>query len=82
MQKLYTKSLIGAGESNRGLYQMGILESSRKLMMTTGDIWYKRLGHASNEKLTKIESLSAFSFNKQFESCSIAKQHKASLFEQ
>ncbi|KAI3719915.1 hypothetical protein L6452_20821 [Arctium lappa] len=74
MQKLYTKNLIGAGECKRGLYRMGVFEQSRKAMVTTGDIWHKRLGHASNEKLTKIESLSSFSFNKQCDSCSKSKR--------
>ncbi|XP_076958475.1 uncharacterized protein LOC143634207 [Bidens hawaiensis] len=57
MQKLYTRNLIGAGECKRGLYRMGMIGKERQAMMTTSDMWHKRLGHASGEKFTQIDFL-------------------------
>ena len=51
MQKLHTRSLIGAGECRNGLYRMGIIGRENKAMTTTTDTWHKRLGHASGDKL-------------------------------
>uniref|UniRef100_A0A251UYU1 Putative GAG-pre-integrase domain, Gag-polypeptide of LTR copia-type n=1 Tax=Helianthus annuus TaxID=4232 RepID=A0A251UYU1_HELAN len=73
MQKLHTRSLIGAGKCKRGLYRMGLFEDGRRALMTSGDTWHKRLGHASNEKLTHIDFLSKVPFNKLCDSCSKAK---------
>lgn len=41
--------------------------------MTTAETWHKQLGHASSEKLTKINFLSNFSFDKSCDSCFKAK---------
>ncbi|KAJ9565548.1 hypothetical protein OSB04_001514 [Centaurea solstitialis] len=62
MQKLNTRSLIGAGECKKGLYRMGLFEDGRRAMMTSGDTWHRRLGHASDEKLTYIDFLNKVSF--------------------
>lgn len=69
VKALQISDLIGVGDCKRGMYRMRILENYIKAMTTMGDIWYKRLGHAPNENLTKIKSLSGFSFNKQCDSC-------------
>lgn len=76
MQKLHTRSLIGAGECKGGLYRMGMIGKERKAMMTTIDTWHKRLGHASAEKLSQIDFLGGISFNKMCDSCSKAKHTK------
>ncbi|XP_076916331.1 uncharacterized protein LOC143575998 [Bidens hawaiensis] len=55
MQKLNTRNLIGTGECRRGLYRMRLIDNKRKAMMTSGDTWHKRLGHASVDKLTHID---------------------------
>ncbi|KAK9050950.1 hypothetical protein SSX86_027575 [Deinandra increscens subsp. villosa] len=57
MQDLHSGKLVGAGRCKDGLYQMGMVEDERRAMMTTIDIWHKRLGHASNSKLSHIEFL-------------------------
>ncbi|GJY98317.1 putative RNA-directed DNA polymerase [Tanacetum coccineum] len=51
IHKLHTRSLIGAGKCRKGLYRMGLLNGERRAMMTTGNTWHKRLGHASEDKL-------------------------------
>lgn len=73
MQKLHTRSLIGAGECKRGLYRMGLFEDRRRAMMISGDTWHRRLGHASNEKLAYIDFLNKASFGKSCDSYSKAK---------
>ncbi|KAM0052273.1 putative RNA-directed DNA polymerase [Helianthus debilis subsp. tardiflorus] len=40
---------------------MGMFGSQRKAMMTTMDVWHKRLGHAGDEKLSRISFLSNLS---------------------
>ncbi|KAF5783293.1 putative transcription factor interactor and regulator CCHC(Zn) family [Helianthus annuus] len=42
MQKLHTRSLIGAGKCRKGLYRMGLFSGERRSMMTTGNTWHKR----------------------------------------
>ncbi|XP_071690278.1 uncharacterized protein [Rutidosis leptorrhynchoides] len=69
MQKLYMRNLIVAGECKEGLY----IGSKKKDMTTTIDIWHKRLGHASSDKLTHIDFLNNSLFNKSCDSCSKAK---------
>ncbi|GJS25460.1 putative RNA-directed DNA polymerase [Tanacetum coccineum] len=59
---LRTRKLIGAGRCKDGLYQMGMLGTRRRAMIVTSDLWHKRLGHASDDKLSQINSLSDFSF--------------------
>ncbi|KAJ9566378.1 hypothetical protein OSB04_002344 [Centaurea solstitialis] len=73
LSKLHTRSLIGAGECRRGLYRMGMFGTKKKALMTTTDVWHKRLGHASGDKLTRIDFLKNVSFNKLCDSCSRAK---------
>ncbi|GKA27399.1 putative ribonuclease H-like domain-containing protein [Tanacetum coccineum] len=34
-----------------GLYQIGMLGTRRRAMIVTSDLWHKRLGHASDDKL-------------------------------
>lgn len=55
MQGLQTKSLIGAGKCEGGLYLMDMLKERRKIMMTTMSTWHKRMGHASKEKLSNVD---------------------------
>ncbi|GKC43676.1 retrovirus-related pol polyprotein from transposon TNT 1-94 [Tanacetum coccineum] len=76
MQKLHTRSLIGAGECRNGLYRMGIIRREKKAMMTSMDIWHKRLGHASGDKLTHIDFLNDSSFDQVCDSCIKAKHTK------
>ncbi|GKD98754.1 putative RNA-directed DNA polymerase [Tanacetum coccineum] len=80
MQKLNTRSLIGAGECRSGLYWMGIFGTEKKALMTTTNIWHSRLGHASAEKLSLIVFLKNVTFNKLCNSCSRAK-HTILLFQ-
>lgn len=61
---------------------MGSFEEKRKAMHVTTDKWHKRLGHASEGKLGKLDFLKniASSFkNKVCDSCSKAK-HTMSFF--
>ncbi|KAD6454947.1 hypothetical protein E3N88_09653 [Mikania micrantha] len=69
MQGLRSRRLIGAGKCKNGLYQMGMIGKRRKAMMVTKDIWHKRLGHAGDEKLSKINDLSSFSFKNNEDIC-------------
>ncbi|KAJ0452966.1 putative RNA-directed DNA polymerase [Helianthus annuus] len=71
--KLHTRSLIGAGKCKKGLYRMGMFDGERRALMVTEDIWHKRLGHASEDKLATIEFLKNISLNDLCDSCSKAK---------
>lgn len=73
ISKLNTRSLIGAGDCKKGLYRMGVFGNEIRAMMMITENWHKRLGHASSEKLTKIDFLSNFSFDKSCDSCFKAK---------
>nr|GEY95322.1 retrovirus-related Pol polyprotein from transposon TNT 1-94 [Tanacetum cinerariifolium] len=57
MQGLRTRSLIGLGKCQGGLYLMDMFEKGRQAMMTTMDTWHKRLGHASRDKLSNVSFL-------------------------
>ncbi|GJZ91070.1 putative RNA-directed DNA polymerase [Tanacetum coccineum] len=57
MQKLHTRSLIGADKCRKGLYRMGLLNGERRAMMSTRNTWHKRLGHAPEDKLVAIDFL-------------------------
>nr|GEX04774.1 hypothetical protein [Tanacetum cinerariifolium] len=50
--RLRTRSLIGLGKCQGGLYLMDMLEKGRRAMMTTTDKWHKRSGHASRDKIS------------------------------
>ena len=52
---------------------MGMFGTEKRVLMATADVWHKRLGHASDDKLTQIEFLKSISFNKMCDSCSRAK---------
>nr|XP_043611692.1 CBL-interacting protein kinase 17-like [Erigeron canadensis] len=55
---LESRNLIGAGRcDDDGLYRMGEVKLSRKMMMTTTETWHRHLGHASCEKLCHIDFL-------------------------
>ncbi|KAJ0510788.1 putative transcription factor interactor and regulator CCHC(Zn) family [Helianthus annuus] len=71
--KLHTRSLIGAGKCRKGLYRMGLFSGERRSMMTTGNTWHKRLGHASEDKLVAIDFLKNITLDKLCDSCSKAK---------
>lgn len=80
MQGLRSRTLIGAGECRGGLYRMGIFGNERKAMMVTVERWHKRLGHASEGKLTKVDFLKNASFNlkeKVCDSCAKAKHTRS-----
>lgn len=79
MQKLHTGSLIGAGECKNCLYRMGMIASEKKAMKTSTDIWHKRLGHASGDKLTQLYFLSNNCFDQVCDSCSKAKHTRLSF---
>ncbi|GKB54907.1 hypothetical protein Tco_0905660, partial [Tanacetum coccineum] len=53
---LQKRNLIGAGRCRGGLYRIKMIQG-RKAMATTIEMWHKRLRHASNGKLTKMDFL-------------------------
>ncbi|GKC72524.1 hypothetical protein Tco_1118407 [Tanacetum coccineum] len=57
LQDLEAGNLIGAGDCRGGLYWMGGIKEERKAMVVTIDAWHKRLGHASNVKLSRVSFL-------------------------
>lgn len=57
MHDLNSRALIGTGKCENGLYQMAMTEDKRQAMMATFDTWHKRLGHASNSKLSHVDFL-------------------------
>nr|GEV89762.1 integrase, catalytic core [Tanacetum cinerariifolium] len=69
MQDLALRNLIGAGRCKNGLYRMGMLGMKRKALMSKVDIWHKRLGHASGEKLNQISFLRNISFKNKDRIC-------------
>ncbi|KAM0029215.1 putative RNA-directed DNA polymerase [Helianthus debilis subsp. tardiflorus] len=66
---LRSRKLIGVGKCMNGLYQMGMFGKTRKAMLVTKETWHKRLGHAGDEKLSKINDLSNFSFKNNGDVC-------------
>ncbi|KAI3785701.1 hypothetical protein L1987_44825 [Smallanthus sonchifolius] len=76
MQGLRSRRLIGAGKCKDGLYQMGMLGNKRKAMAVTGDMWHKRLGHAGDKKLSRINFLSNFSFKNNGDICDSCSKSK------
>ncbi|KAJ9542449.1 LOW QUALITY PROTEIN: hypothetical protein OSB04_028955 [Centaurea solstitialis] len=73
MQSLRTRSLIGAGRCEEGLYRMRMVRNERKAMAITNDTWHKRLGHATAEKLNDISFRKNIVFNELCDSCFKAK---------
>nr|GEY73688.1 retrovirus-related Pol polyprotein from transposon TNT 1-94 [Tanacetum cinerariifolium] len=76
LQGLKTGNLIGAGDCRGGLYWMEGIKEERHAMMVTIDSWHKRLGHASNVKLSSVSFLKGVSLNfkdKVCDSCNKAK---------
>ncbi|KAJ9558209.1 hypothetical protein OSB04_012823 [Centaurea solstitialis] len=61
-QDLRTRSLIGVGPCDEGLYRMDSV--ARKALMVTPDVsvWHKRLGHASEAKLRQVDFLADCTF--------------------
>ena len=59
MQDLHSKNLICAGDCKGGLYRMSLAAEKKSVMMTTVDVelWHKRLGHASESKLSQVDFL-------------------------
>ena len=55
MQDLSSRRLIGTGSCQRGLYRMKVKENKREALATTGEVWHKRLGHASHSKLSHFD---------------------------
>ncbi|KAK9055092.1 hypothetical protein SSX86_026172 [Deinandra increscens subsp. villosa] len=79
LQGLRSKTLIGVGECKNGLYRMGIFGEERKVMAVTIERWHKRLGHASDGKLSKVDFFKNVTFNlkdKLCVSCAKAKHTK------
>nr|GEZ25588.1 Gag-pre-integrase domain, Gag-polypeptide of LTR copia-type [Tanacetum cinerariifolium] len=73
---LKTRNLIGTGDCRGDLYWMEGIKEERQAMMVTIDSWHKRLGHASNVKLSSVSFLKGVSFNfkdKVYDSCNKAK---------
>ncbi|KAJ0924954.1 putative RNA-directed DNA polymerase [Helianthus annuus] len=54
MQDIRSRELIGAGECFKGLYKMAMMGTERQAMMASVNTWHKRLGHASNSKLSHV----------------------------
>lgn len=70
------RNLIGAGDCHGGLYWMKGIKEERKAMAVTIDAWHKRLGHASDIKLSRVNFLKEVSSsfrNKVCDSCNKAK---------
>ncbi|KAJ9538193.1 hypothetical protein OSB04_030926 [Centaurea solstitialis] len=63
LQGLRTGNLIGAGECRDDLYRMGGIKEEWKALAVTVDSWHKRLGHASEVKLSCISVLKGVSLN-------------------
>ncbi|GJX65990.1 putative reverse transcriptase, RNA-dependent DNA polymerase, LTR copia-type gag-polypeptide [Tanacetum coccineum] len=57
LKDLKAGNLIGAGDCHGGLYWMGGIKEERKTMAVSIDAWHKRLGHASNVKLSRVSFL-------------------------
>ena len=57
------RNLIGVSRCKGGLYRMGMVDGNRRALMATIDMWHKRLGHASKEKLSGVELLKSISFD-------------------
>ncbi|GKD41858.1 retrovirus-related pol polyprotein from transposon TNT 1-94 [Tanacetum coccineum] len=55
---------------------MRLLNGGRRAMMTTGNTWHKRLGHASEDKLVAIDFLKSITLDKLCDSCSKAKHSR------
>ncbi|KAJ0580529.1 putative RNA-directed DNA polymerase [Helianthus annuus] len=74
---LESRSLIGTGTCDDGLYRMGELKNGRRAMLVDASLWHKRLGHASSQKLCHLDffkHVSVNSVNKDFcDSCMKAK---------
>ncbi|GKD73081.1 putative RNA-directed DNA polymerase [Tanacetum coccineum] len=75
MQDLYSRTLIGAGDCEDGLYKMGMFENNRHAMMTTQSMWHKRLGHPSSSRLYHLDFFKNTSLDSKFfcDSCVKAK---------
>lgn len=69
IQVLESRSLIGVGRCSEGLYRLKGIKDERKEMVVTADIWHKRLGHASNMKLSRVNSLRNISFDSENKTC-------------
>ncbi|KAK9062516.1 hypothetical protein SSX86_019703 [Deinandra increscens subsp. villosa] len=69
LQSLETRELIGAGSCKGGLYRMGVIKDERKAMMASIDVWHKRLGHASDMKLSQFSFLDKLSMNSKTKVC-------------
>ncbi|KAI3736523.1 hypothetical protein L2E82_26344 [Cichorium intybus] len=83
-QELETKNLIGVGKRNGGLYRMDSAAEIRKAMLVAPDVgvWHRRLGHASEPKLQRIDFLKSFTYalkNKTCDSCVKAKHTRLSF---
>lgn len=50
------------GKGGGSLYRMGMFGGGRRALRTTMDMWHRRLGHASEEKLCQINFLKNNSF--------------------
>ncbi|KAK1440796.1 hypothetical protein QVD17_06628 [Tagetes erecta] len=72
MQDLRSRELIGVGKHEHGLYRIGMVENKRRAMMSTVDLWHKRLGHTSSDKLSHFNFVENVSF-KTFDCDSCAK---------
>nr|GEY98916.1 retrovirus-related Pol polyprotein from transposon TNT 1-94 [Tanacetum cinerariifolium] len=57
LQDLKTGNLIGAGDCRGGLYWIGGIKEEIKAITVTIDAWHRRLGHASNIKLSRVSFL-------------------------
>lgn len=62
MQGLQRRNLIGVGRCRKGLYRMKMVQE-RKAMFVNVETWHKRLGHASKEKLNKLDFLKTSTIN-------------------
>lgn len=74
IQDLRSRELIGMGKCERGLYRIKMVENKRKAMMASVEVWHKRLGHTSSNKLSHFDFTKNASFKTvDCDSCAKAK---------
>ncbi|GKC35599.1 retrovirus-related pol polyprotein from transposon TNT 1-94 [Tanacetum coccineum] len=61
-EDLHSRELIGMGKCKRGLYWIEMVENKRKAMMDSVEVWHKRLGHTSSDKLSGLDFVKNASF--------------------
>nr|KAJ0212151.1 hypothetical protein LSAT_V11C400168610 [Lactuca sativa] len=69
---LLLSRLIRTGSCKQGLYRMNGEKNVRRALATTGEVWHKRLRHASHGKLSQLDFFSSKPNNVICDSCARA----------